>query len=347
MKTKYLNPPQVIMLAFMGILLLAAMGIDMDMAGIISDALVKWAMNGVIVLSLIPMINVGAGRNFGMTIGLSAGLVGMIFALNARLTSWTGFFCSILAGMAVALVFGLIYAAVLNRLKLNEEIVGTFAGYSFIPIMNLFYTFVPVTNRQMLYPIGGQGLRPKVNLENYFGQILDRLWQIEIGGVVIPLGLLLFFFGIGALLWLFAKTRTGLIFAAIAENEKFARLAGIRVNRYRTIAIVMSTMIAAVGVVVYSQSYGILHLYDGPFMMSFPAVSAIVIGGASPKKATVMNALIGTFLYQTTYLLSIPVANALLIPEMAEILRTIITSGIILYAFIFERKDARHEVHKA
>ena len=94
--------------------------------------------------------------------------------------------------MAVALVFGLIYAAVLNRLKLNEEIVGTFAGYSFIPIMNLFYTFVPVTNRQMLYPIGGQGLRPKVNLENYFGQILDRLWQIEIGGVVIPLGLLLF-----------------------------------------------------------------------------------------------------------------------------------------------------------
>ena len=347
MKTKYLNPPQVIMLAFMGILLLAAMGIDMDMAGIISDALVKWAMNGVIVLSLIPMINVGAGRNFGMTIGLSAGLVGMIFALNARLTSWTGFFCSILAGMAVALVFGLIYAAVLNRLKLNEEIVGTFAGYSFIPIMNLFYTFVPVTNRQMLYPIGGQGLRPKVNLENYFGQILDRLWQIEIGGVVIPLGLLLFFFGIGLLLWLFSKTRTGLIFTAIAENEKFARLTGIRVNRYRTIAIVMSTVIAAVGVVVYSQSYGILHLYDGPFMMSFPAVSAIVIGGASPKKATVTNALIGTFLYQTPYLLSIPVANALLIPEMAEILRTIITSGIILYAFIFERKDARHEVHKA
>ena len=106
MKTKYLNPPQMIMLIFMGILLLAAVGIDMDMAGIVSDALVKWAMNGVIVLSLIPMINVGAGRNFGMTIGLSAGLVGMIFALNARLTSWSGFFCSVFAGMAVALIFG-------------------------------------------------------------------------------------------------------------------------------------------------------------------------------------------------------------------------------------------------
>lgn len=346
MKNKYLNPPQVIMFIFMGVLLTAAVAIDMNIIGILNDALIKWAMNGVIVLSLIPMINVGAGRNFGMTIGLSAGLVGMIFALNARMTSWAGFVLSMLVGMAVAVVFGYLYSLILNRLKMNEEIVGTFAGYAFIPIMNLFYTFVPVTNRQMLYPIGGQGLRPKVNLENYFGQILDLLWQVKIGEIVIPLGLLLFFFGIGALLWAFSKTRTGIIFSAIAENEKFVKLSGIHVNHYRTIGIIMSTVIAAIGVVVYSQSYGILHLYDGPFMMSFPAVSAIVIGGASPRKATVANALIGTFLYQTTYLLSIPVANALLIPEMAEIIRTIITSGIILYAFIFERKDTRNEARE-
>lgn len=345
MKRNYLNPPQIIMFLFMAVLLAAAAAIDMSMTGILNDALVKWAMNGVIVLSLIPMINVGAGRNFGMSIGLSAGLVGMIFSVNARYTSWTGFFYSIFLGMAVALLLGYVYAKILNQLKLNEEIVGTFAGYSFIPVMNLFYTFAPVTNRQMLYPIGGQGLRPKVNLDNYFGQVLDRLWLVNIGELVIPAGLLLFFFGIGFLLWLFSKTRTGMIFSAIAENERFVRLAGINVNLYRTIGIIMSTVIAAAGVVVYSQSYGILHLYDGPFMMSFPAVSAIVIGGASPRKATVANALIGTFLYQTTYLLSIPVANALLIPEMAEILRTIITSGIILYAFIFERKDMRDEAH--
>lgn len=341
MKRLSLNPPQIIMFCFMLLLLAMAFFIDMDLAGILNDSLIKWAMNGVIVLSLIPMINVGAGRNFGIPIGLSAGLCGMIFALDRRLTSWIGFFSSVLLGMLVAVVFGFLYAKLLNRLKMNEEIVGTFAGYSFIPIMNLFYTFVPVTNRQMLYPIGGQGLRPKVNLDQYFGQILDNFLQLRIGPVVIPLGLLLFFFGIAWLIWLFGKTRTGLVFSAIAENENFVRLSGINVNFYRTLGIILSTVIAAIGVVVYSQSYGILHLYDGPFMMSFPAVSAIVIGGASPKKATVANALIGTFLYQTTYLLSIPVANALLIPEMAEIFRTIITSGIILYAFIFERKPKR------
>ena len=68
-------------------------------------------------------------------------------------------------------------------------------------------------------------------------------------------------------------------------------------------------------------------------MMSFPAVSAIVIGGAGKKNATVINALVGTFLYQTTYLLSIPVANALLIPEMAEILRTIVILTAIAFHF--------------
>ena len=166
--------------------------------------------------------------------------------------------------------------------------------------------------------------------------------QIKVGDIVIPFGLLLFFFTIAFLLYLFSKTRVGIIFSSIAENEEVVKLSGINVNKYRTIGIILSTVIAAIGVIVYSQSYGILHLYDGPFMMSFPAVSAIVIGGASPKKATVSNALIGTLLYQTTYLLSVPVANALLIPEMSEILRTIITSGIILYAFIFERKEIKN-----
>ena len=346
MKIKNVNPPQLIMTVFLLVLVAAAVAVDISLVGVINDALIKWAMNGVIVLSLIPMINVGAGRNFGMSIGLSAGLGGMIFALNYRMTSWTGFFVSILVGVLVAVVFGWLYAKILNNLKLNEEIVGTFAGYSFIPIMNLFYTFVPVTNLQMLYPIGGQGLRPRVNLENYFALILDNLWQIRIGQIVIPAGLLLFFFGMAALLWAFSKTRTGMIFSAIAENERFVQISGFDVNRYRTIGIIMSTALAAIGVVVYSQSYGFLHLYDGPFMMSFPAISAIVIGGAVHNKATVKNVLVGTFLYQTTYLLSIPVANAVLIPEMAELFRTIVTSGIILYAFIFERKESRNEKNK-
>ena len=129
MKNKKINPPQLIMAVYMLVLLIVTVMIDMNLADIINDALIKWAMNGVIVLSLIPMINVGAGRNFGMAVGLSAGLLGMVFAVNLRFTSWTGFFSSIAAGSLIAAVLGFFYAKILNQLKMNEEIVGTFVQY--------------------------------------------------------------------------------------------------------------------------------------------------------------------------------------------------------------------------
>lgn len=336
--------PQWIIIGYLFILLVLVKFTGISYIDIINESLVKWVMNGVLVISLLPMINVGAGRNFGLPIGISAGLVGMCMALEFKLTGWTGFLISISCGSAVAILFGYVYSLVLNRLKGNEEIVATFAGFSFIPVMNFFWTLAPFKNRQMLYPVGGEGLRPKINLDQYFGGVLDNFMVLNLGSLHIPIGLIVFFGAIGYGLYRFQKTRMGATMAAIAQNEKFVQLSGVDVNRYRTYAIIMSTVLAAVGIAVYSQSYGILHLYDGPFMMAFPAVSAILIGGASRKKATVFQAMVGTYLYQTTFLVSVPVANTLLIPEMAEVMRMIITNGIILYAFLHEGVKKREKI---
>lgn len=243
---------------------------------------------------------------------------------------------AILVGTVVALLFDGIYSVILNKLKGNEEIVGTFAGFSFIPIMNIFWTLAPFKNRQMLYPVGGQGLRPKISLNQYFGGVLDNALKVNIGEFVIPVGLLLFFIILCFIVHLFFKTKIGSVMLAIAENEAFVKLSGVNINRYRAYAIIFSTVLAAIGICVYAQSYGFVELYNGPFMMAFPAVSAILIGGASRKKATILHVLVGAYLYQTTFLLSVPVANALFIPEMSEVLRMIVTNSIILYAFLYE-----------
>ncbi|MGL4911854.1 MAG: ABC transporter permease subunit, partial [Romboutsia sp.] len=169
-----------------------------------------------------------------------------------------------------------------------------------------------------------------------FEKILDNLWVINIGKVQIPLGLLLFVGLICLLINTYFKTKSGFTMKTIAENEKFAYLSGVNINKYRTIAIILSTIIAAIGMCVYTQSYGFVQLYDAPLGFSFPAISAILIGGASRKNTSILNAIIGTYLFQTTYLLSVPVANALLLPELAETLRMIITNSIILYAFVCE-----------
>lgn len=342
-KTRKIQTPQLIILSYLAILIISLKFVNISYIDIFNESLVKWVMNGVLVLSLIPMINVGAGRNFGLPIGISAGLIGMCIAIEFRLEGFVGLIIAIISGVVIAVLFGYIYSIILNRLKGNEEIVGTFAGFSFIPIMNFFWSLVPFKNRQMLYPVGGKGLRPKINLENYFGKVIDSFLEIHIGRLTIPLGLILFFLILGAVVYLFQKTRMGLTMEAIAENETFVKLSGININKYRSIAIIFSTVLASIGIIVYSQSYGFVHLYNGPFMMAFPAVSAILIGGATKSKATVFQALFGTYLYQTTFLISVPVANALLIPEMSEIIRMIVTNGIILYAFLYERKVKEDE----
>ncbi len=44
----------------------------------------------------------------------------------------------------------------------------------------------------MLYPIGGEGMRPKIGLEGYFKHVLNDTWNINIAGIDIPIGLFYF-----------------------------------------------------------------------------------------------------------------------------------------------------------
>ena len=132
------------------------------------------------------------------------------------------------------------------------------------------------------------------------------------------------------------RTKVGRATIAVGENEAFSKLSGLDISRIRLIAIIVSTVIAGFGICVYSQSYGFIQLYDEPLSMAFPAISAVLIGGSTGKKAYIFEAVLGTYLLQTMYLLTVPIANEILIPELTEILRTFITYGIILYALLIK-----------
>ena len=331
-----MKAPQIIITVYLLIMLSFISKINISLYSIFNDSLIKFAMNFILVLSLIPMLKCGIGMNFGMAVGIIAGLIGMCISIELKLAGIAGFALAILITIIVGTVFGYLYSRILNRLKGKEDVIGMFCGYSFVFIMNIFWTVAPFKNRMMLYPIGGKGLRPKISLELFYDKILDNFLKIKIGNIVIPLGVLLFVGFITVLVMLYFKTRAGKTMEVIAENEKFAELSGVNINKYRTIAIILSTVIAGIGICVYTQSYGFVQLYDSALSFSFPAVSGILIGGASRKDTNVFHAILGTYLFQTTYLLSIPIANALLMPELAETLRMIVSNGIILYAFICE-----------
>ena len=66
--------------------------------------------------------------------------------------------------------------------------------------------------------------------------------------------------------------------------------------------------------------------------MAFPAVAAILLGGASVNKASMINVVVGTFLFQGILTMTPSVINSVMQTDMSEVIRIIVSNGMILYA---------------
>ena len=128
---------------------------------------------------------------------------------------------------------------------------------------------------------------------------------------------------------------------AVGSNPTFARAAGIDVDRIRMLSVVMSTWLAAIGILMYEQGFGFIQLYMAPFNMALPAVSAILIGGASVNKASVTNVIIGTILFQGIVTMTPTVMNSMIHMDISEVLRIIVSNGMILYALTRKTEATR------
>ena len=118
----------------------------------------------------------------------------------------------------------------------------------------------------------------------------------------------------------------------VGSNPEYARASGVNIDRMRTSSVVLSTVLGAIGIIVYQQSFGFVQLCMGPFYMAFPAVSAILIGGASVHRASILNVIIGTFLFQGILTMTPSVINSMIQTDMSEVIRIIVSNGMILYA---------------
>ena len=272
---------QIIIFIFLILLIITAYLINMDIERVFSESISKFLMNGLLVISLIPMINAGIGINFGLPVGIVSGLIGMCLSINMKFIGGKGFFVALLFTTIAGWILGGIYGRILNYSKGREEITGTFIGFSFVFLMNFFWTLIPFENREMLYPIGGKGLRPRISLNNYFDSVLDKFLLGNIGRYEIPVGSILFYALICLFLYLFFKTNRGKIMLAVGENESFCKGAGINIKGVRVEAVILSTIIAGFGICVYSQSYGFVELYNAPMMMAFPVAPPMRIAEES------------------------------------------------------------------
>jgi simple sugar transport system permease protein len=192
---------------------------------------------------------------------------------------------------------------------------------------------IPFRNPKMGW-MQGDGLRSTIDLKQLGGaHIISNFLSFEVFGVRIPAGTILVVAFACMFMWLFFRSKTGIAISSVGMNPMFARANGLNINKTRITAGIISTVCAAVGIIIYSQSYGFISLYTAPLMMSFPAVACILIGGATTRRARIIHVIIGTVIYQGLITNGPPVLNSLFPDtELSEIFRVIVQNGVILYA---------------
>ena len=328
--------PTLIIGIFWVILLIAGGMLDISIMTLLSDTIKRSGMNGILVLAMVPSIQSGTGPNFALPIGIVCGLFAVVLSIEFGLMGASWMFMSIALAILFAVILGYLYGKLLNAVKGSEMTIATYTGFSISAFMCLAWLMIPFTSTKMGWFMG-KGLRETVQLDAIGGaQILSNFWRFTIGGekgLIIPTGMVLVFLLCCLIVWLYFRSKSGIAISAGGINPRFAQASGININSNRIKANILSTVLGAVGIIVYSQGYGYVQLYNAPLMMAFPAVAAVLIGGATASRAKVSHVIIGTIIFQGLLTTALPVANQLFEgTDLSEILRMVIQNGIILYA---------------
>ncbi len=332
--------PRLIIASFLIVLLITAAILNIPLSGIWQDIFTRFGMNAILVLAMVPSIQSGIGINFNLPLGVIFGLIGALVSIELGLSGLSSFLVALAVAVPLAIVAGYLYGLMLNKVKGQEMTVGNYVGFSVVSFMCIFWLVAPFRSPELTWAMGGTGLRVTLSMESSMGGLLDNFLAFRIGATKIPTGLLLTFAILATIVWIFSKSKKGTAMRVAGSSEAFATSNGVNVDKQRLLGIVLSTVLAAIGIIVYSQSFGFLQLYNAPLYVALPAAASILIGGASLKKAKILHVIIGTFLFQGLLVVALPVINIISEGSMAEIIRIIISNGIILYALTRKAGDA-------
>jgi len=131
------------------------------------------------------------------------------------------------------------------------------------------------------------------------------------------------------------KTRLGQQFRAVGQNRTVANAAGINVDKVRVIAIMISTVLAGWGQLIFVQNMGSFQTYGAHEQVGLYAGAAILVGGASIKRATNSQAFLGCILFHLLFIVA-PSAGKNLFGDAAigEYFRVFVSYGVIAAALV-------------
>lgn len=312
---------------------------------LINEVVTRLGRNTFLILSLIIPIMAGMGLNFGMTLGAMAGEIALILVADWQIWGIPGIILAMILSIPFSVVLGIICGKILNRAKGREMITGYMISFFMNGIYQLVVLYmmgpiIPIIHASLKLP-RGYGIRNTVSLLN-MRQSLDNLLAIQIGGVKIPV-LTLIAIGLACLfiVW-FRKTKLGQDMRAVGQDMDVARDAGIKVERTRILSIVMSTVFAGFGMIIYLQNMGNIATYSSHVQIGMFCIAALLVGGASVDKASIGNVFLGVLLFHTMFIVA-PAAGAKITGDsmIGEYFRVFVSYGIITIALIMYETKKR------
>jgi len=225
-----------IIVAFLvAIWLIGAIFTTLDLGTLLGDCLVRAGMNGLLVLALVLPVRAGNGLNFGIPLGIVCGLMGGILVMeltaehpfgiaslgpmDGLARGASGFFLANLVALPLAALAGWGFGWLLEHVRGKEMMVGIYVGFGSIAGMCIVWLELPLTSSEIILPIGGEGVRQTIKLDDHYKWVLDGAGEIHFGewreeqldaegnpppftrpeGFYLPTGLLLYWLGACAL----------------------------------------------------------------------------------------------------------------------------------------------------
>ena len=310
-----------------------------------NEIVTRMGRNAFLILSLLIPIMAGMGLNFGMTLGAMAGEIGLIFVSDWQIVGIPGMVLAMIISIPISVLLGLFCGKILNMAKGREMITSYIISFFINGVYQLVVLFlmgsiIPIKHSSIKLP-RGYGIRNTVSLLN-MRQKLDNLIPLTIGGVKIPV---MTFIVIGVLclfiIW-FRRTKLGQDMRAVGQDMEVARDAGINVERTRILSIIISTVLAGFGMILYLQNMGNIATYSSHSQIGMFCIAALLVGGASVDKASIGNVFLGVILFHLMFIVA-PKAGAAITGDsmIGEYFRVFVSYAVITVALVMYETNKR------
>ena len=318
---------------------------------LLNEIVTRMGRNLFLVLCLLFPIMAGMGLNFAMTLGAMGAEIAVILVADWQIWGIPGVVLAMILSIPFSALLGFICGTLQNMAKGREMITSYIInffinGWYQLIVLYIMGSIIPIMHTTIMLP-RGYGIRNTVSLLN-MRQCLDDLLAIRLGGVKIPVftfllvGLLCLF-----IVW-FRRTKLGQDMRAVGQDLEVAKAAGINVDRTRIISVVMSTVCAGFGMVIYLQNIGNLPTYTGHSQIGMFCIAALLVGGASVEKAGIGNAFLGVILFHLMFIVA-PNAGGYITGDsmVGEYFRVFMSYGIITIALIMYETKKRMNKSRA